>query len=132
MLLKFNSVCVLGFVGFNLIPGVNEVTDDQFKQIKSTFKGKILLDEGKIEVVAAPKTDAKGKKDTDEAACPLIGMPVKEAVETVKATLRLDLLNAWKAADDRKAIQNAIEDQLQAIKKAAEPAPKKGDKSDKE
>jgi len=88
---------------FKLLPGVNQVDQDQFDQAMRlpAFKG--LVDSGVIEVLSR------------EADGDLSKLGGKQAIALVGKTVDRDLLGLWAASEKRGDVIKAISKQLEAV-----------------
>lgn len=93
-------------IAFRLLPGVNEIADDLWKEVKvhPTIK-KYMAEEWIVEV---------GGKEGKQG---LSGFDVTAALKVVKKTYDKVLLKSWAAADNRPKVQAAITDQLAEIER---------------
>lgn len=87
--------------GVMLVPGSNDVSEQDWKKFSNHKIIKSLIDKGEI-------VTHKVKSTTD--------MNANQAIELVEDTFSVDLLEQWKANDDRKTVLDAIEEQLKEIK----------------
>ncbi|MFZ2875819.1 MAG: hypothetical protein WAZ94_15190 [Phycisphaerales bacterium] len=86
-----------------LLPGVNELTEKQWKAFDGLPVIQFHLGEGNIELIEA-KPEAK-----------LSDLNAKEAAKLVGATVDKALLERWAADESRKVVLDAIEKQMDAI-----------------
>lgn len=109
------------------IPGLNEITQEQWDAIKSHPLLPFRFEKQKGQKVAdlvwvdgkSPK-DAQKKieelpveeKGSDSESHSLNGLNAKEAIKLIEETLDLDLLNQWKSAETRKGVLAAIDKQI--------------------
>jgi hypothetical protein len=110
-----------------LIPGVNEVHEKFWDEIKTNPGVKKRLDLGFIELVeckkAQPAVDEKGKKSEPveetkaegEGASILEELKSADAIAVVKETLDFDKLKEWKGIESRKGVLKAIDDQIELL-----------------
>lgn len=121
MLIKNNLPSIIGtkldedFV--RLLPGVNELTEKQWKAFDGLPVIHFHLGEGNIELIQA-KAEAK-----------LSDMNAKEAAKLVASTVDKGLLERWASDESRKVVLDAIEKQMDAI---AVKTPVDGDEADDE
>ena len=107
VLIKNNLPSIIGtkldgdFV--RLLPGVNELTEKQWKAFDDLPVIKFHIGEGNIELVEV-KAEAK-----------LSDMNAKEAAKLVASTVDKGLLERWAADESRKVVLDAIEKQMDAI-----------------
>lgn len=103
MLIKYNRDGIHHAGAMKLLPGLNEVDENQFEEALEWPAFKALVDEGLVEVV--PK-----KKVAD-----LKQVPVREMLELVKQTVQKELLEEMLKTEKRDPVVKAIEAQLEAI-----------------
>ena len=76
----------------NLLPGTNEVTDDEWKAMRGNIQYE--LDEGEIKILAQKVGDGRGKPGGRKAKN-LVDMPVNIAVKYVSECNNPDTLIKW-------------------------------------
>lgn len=103
-----------------LLPGHNEIDDEDWKEIEKSKSVQRHIKEGNFEVVMAKVVEKKGEgKDAKEEvvtkpANTLKDLDSEQAEEVIKETYDVDILKKWKAAegkrdDVRALIQNQID-----------------------
>lgn len=99
-----------------LMPGLNRVRDEDFKEASKWPAFKALIDEGLIEVVA----DKKGKE------VDLSKLSTSQTVDLVKATVDKkmleEILDGETKGQKRKAVLEALKEQFEAIDPTKNPA----------
>ena len=88
-----------------LKPGVNEVDQELWDEVKGTKVAQHLVKSGKLEVMGGGKAKAS-----------LAELTAEEALELVSQTLDRDLLNGFAEEEKRKPVLKAIKDQLEKVK----------------
>lgn len=116
------------------MPGVNEITQDQWDSIKDHPLLPLRFQNGDLKWVALrgpddmPKADRPAAREAvkgqEVADNPLEGLSVKAAVKLVEKTVDAPTLNKWAESDLPKAVSKAVKDQL---KKIAPEKPKKSE-----
>jgi len=113
----FHSVLKVGeqIVGsLRFIPGVNEITEEQWEAIKSHPLLPQLFKDDYFEWVDGVSPDDKvADKAPEEVLEPL---PERKAVKVVKNTLKKPLLDSWKENEKRPEVVEAIDNQLNKLK----------------
>lgn len=113
----FQSVIKVGdkIVGsLQLIPGVNEITEEQWEAIKNHPLLPALFKNDSFEWV-----DGMSPEDKVEAKKPeevLTGLKDGKAVKVVKETLKKPLLESWKENEKRPEVIQAIDGQINKLK----------------
>jgi len=103
-----------------LLPGVNEVTKEDWSlALQHPVVKRYLDEEGILEVKGQTVDDKPSKKEGLE------DYTIPSASKIIKETYDVELLKSWKLKDDRVGIAQAIDDQLQFIKETT--TPKKDD-----
>lgn len=85
-----------------LLPGANQIEEDDFNKFSAHPLMKKLIDSG--EIIAHEK-----EKSFSE-------LNATKAIELVKDTFNSSLLEEWKEAEKRQTVLKAIDEQLAAIK----------------
>lgn len=98
MLVQNKGKYVRHAAGVMIVPGGNEITDAEWKKIIGNKIMKTLVDKGEIEA-------KKNLKDLN----------ADDAIDLVKDTFSLSLLEEMKAGEKRKTVLDAIEDQTAEI-----------------
>lgn len=94
-----------------LLPGVNEVTDAEYENMKPHIAGEISR--GEIVVVEVKTLTAPGKPQ--KTASSVTEMPVKKAAEMVAECVNGETLNLWLAKESRSEIRERIRDRLKEL-----------------
>lgn len=136
-LIKSNKASLIAGAGLRLVPGINQVKDETWanalntRAIQQMLKDKVLEDVTPKELQQAaplaPKELKQAAPLADEAegnksALKAVGQ--NKAIELVKETLDLRLLEEWAALEDRVKVKSAIATQIAKIRKETKP-PKK-------
>jgi hypothetical protein len=97
-----------------LLPGGNQVSDENFKTMKAELD---FLESSKKVVIWKSKAEftAKGVAKTPVPAKNLADLEAAEAEKLVKATVDAKTLQAWKKAETRDSVRLAIQTQLDKI-----------------
>jgi hypothetical protein len=98
MLVQNKGNYILHAAGVMLIPGANKISEAEWKDFSSHPIMKKLVDEGEVEA----QEKEKSFKD----------LSATKAIELVKDTHDVSLLNEWKEEDSRKTVHEAIDAQL--------------------
>lgn len=125
MLVKLNENRVImvpateGAPMLRLIPGINEVPDAQWNEVKKNLEGK--LSAKLIEEVGSTTVKGKGANAPEVT----VGKTLKdlsfgEAEAIIKQTLDVALLETWKKAEERSDVRLAILNQIDEMKKRNE------------
>ncbi len=85
-----------------LVPGVNNITPEEWEKFKAPKLAQILIDKGEI----VPQEEDKDIADLN----------AKDAIELIEDTFNVALLEEWKAGEERKTVIEAIEKQIKHIK----------------
>lgn len=103
-----------------LLPGINEIAEDEWNKVKEHKQVKAGLDEGVLVVLQDPTKEDK----------PLEGLPaslekfsVKDACELVDGVMDVDVLKKWQKRETRDSVKAALKKQVKEIDKAIEPQP---------
>jgi hypothetical protein len=94
-----------------LLPGVNEVTDDEWIVIKPYLQSMI----GK-EVFAVEKEAPKSKRAPEGKAKNIIEMPVKEAVAYAQECVNPETLKKWYQEETREEVRIIIVQKMEELK----------------
>ncbi|MDR2403413.1 MAG: hypothetical protein LBD78_05230 [Spirochaetaceae bacterium] len=95
-----------------LLPGVNEVTDDEWKVMKPTLAAEIKS--GVITVIE--KDVVKSKRAPEGKARNLKELPTMEAVALVGETVNPDTLNRWYQKETREEVRLTIVERMKELK----------------
>lgn len=134
-LLEYKKPNIFKIGAMRFMPGVNEVTKEQWGELVQHPLLKARFDNGDLQWVAMrgpgdmPARDNKAGKPGKEEN-PLDGLDVKASVELVGKTVDKATLEKWLATDKRKPVVKAIESQLKKI--APSNPPKGKDKDDRD
>lgn len=96
-----------------LKPGVNQVLEADFAQLKDHKITRILLADGTLEVLDAPREAGE-----PGSAARLREMSASAAAKLVGQTFDEQLLGAWLDEEERETVIKAIEKQLEKLNKA--------------
>ena len=96
-------------VGAKILPGMNEIPDDQWEVFKKKDIIKNYLRDGALKEIGKPD------KDNKKARKGLAMYDLDEAVMIVKGTFDHKLLSEWKGMDNRQGVLTAIETQFKTI-----------------
>lgn len=103
-----------------LMPGMNEVTDEQWDSIKKNPFTQLALDEGEIKWQTGRGPGDTAKEVKKLGPYPLKGLTAKEATAIVKKTTAIPTLESWLRIETRKEIIAAINAQVKEIQKVDE------------
>lgn len=128
MLVNYKKLNMLAVGAIRFQPGIAEyptLTSADFDKMQKEYPTvKRLVDDGDLELL---DTDfSGGQSDFDQgqggqsATQSLAGMKDKQAIDIVKQTGDINLLNTWLQAKPSQNVDRAIRDQLKAIEKAGE------------
>jgi hypothetical protein len=95
-----------------LLPGINEVTDDEWKVMKPCLAAE--LKSGIITVIE--KEVAKSKRAPDGKARHLKELPTMDAVALVGETVNPDTLNKWYQKETREEVRLTIIERMKELK----------------
>lgn len=125
-LIKSNKPSLIAGHGFRIVPGINQMPDAAWERAKDTrvikqmLKDKVLIDQTPKELKEAPaleapsiETDEEDDRPRQPSALKAVGQ--KKAIELVGETLDLQLLEDWRAQDDRPKVLAAIKAQIGRI-----------------
>lgn len=118
MLVKYNEANIRDAYGMKLKPGINDVSPTHWELATKTHKDKeilALLESGALELLEkdeAPKSEEPVAKTES-----LKGFSEKKALELVKSTFDAEMLQLWKAGEDRQKVIVALEKQIEVMKK---------------
>jgi hypothetical protein len=94
-----------------LLPGVNEVTDNEWAVMKAHVEAKI-----KSGVIAVIETDVKKSKESpDGKARNLKKTPAKKAVELIKECVSPDTLKKWYQEETRQELRLLIVEKMRSL-----------------
>ncbi|MGD8707087.1 MAG: hypothetical protein PVI88_00200 [Nitrosopumilaceae archaeon] len=100
-----------------LLPGFNEIPDDDWESIKPQLQSKI--DNGTIEIIneeVKQEIEVNGKVRTRRnSVTEFKDLPAEKALEIVKDTWDRKTLMKWKVKENRDEIRAAIAEQLEQI-----------------
>lgn len=91
-----------------LMPGMNEISEDDWKNISVHPNAKAHISEGNLLVHEFGKKGAKSFKEYS----------VNDAKRIVKGTFDKDLLKKWAGEDSRKQVLEAIQAQIDTVDKS--------------
>jgi hypothetical protein len=95
-----------------LLPGINEVTDDEWKVMKPWLTAEIKS--GVITTIE--KEVVKSKRAPDGKARNLKELPTMDAVAMVGETVNPDTLNKWYQKETREEVRLTIIERMKALK----------------
>jgi hypothetical protein len=95
-----------------LLPGVNEVTDDEWKIMKPHLTAEI---KSKV-ITIVEKEVQKSKRSPDGKAKNLKEMPANEAIELVSECVNPDTLKKWYQEETREEIRLSIVEKMKELK----------------
>ena len=96
----------------NLLPGTNEVTDDEWKAMRGNIQYE--LDEGEIKILAQKVGDGRGKPGGRKAKN-LVDMPVNIAVKYVSECNNPDTLIKWYKEVTKEEVRLAITNKMKKL-----------------
>lgn len=96
----------------NLLPGTNEVTDDEWKAMRGNIQ--FELDEGEIKILAQKVGDGRGKPGGRKAKN-LVDMPVNIAVKYVSECNNPDTLIKWYKEVTKEEVRLAITNKMKKL-----------------
>lgn len=96
----------------NLLPGVNEVTNDEFKAMRGNIQAEI--DSGEIKILAQKVGDGRGKPGGRKAR-DLAEMPVNIAVAYVHECTNPDTLQKWYKEVTKEEVRMAISKKMKEM-----------------
>lgn len=95
-----------------LLPGVNEITDDEFKCIRANIVDEI--ERGEITILAQKVSDGRGKPGGRKAK-DLVQMPVNIAVTYVSECMNPETLVKWYKEETREEVRIHITKKLEKL-----------------
>src|SRR5574344_78073 len=95
-----------------LLPGVNEITDDEFKCIRPNIADEI--ERGEITILAQKVSDGRGKPGGRKAK-DLVQMPVNIAVTYVSECMNPETLVKWYKEETREEVRIHITKKLEKL-----------------
>src|SRR5690606_28599282 len=95
-----------------LMPGVNQVDDEQWAKVKDMKLVKHLLASGSLKIAEPAKEKGQGKAQSIKE------MNAGEAIKLVDQTLDEALLAKFAGEEDRKSVVDAIEKQFKKLEEA--------------
>jgi hypothetical protein len=95
-----------------LLPGVNEITDDEFKCIRANIADEI--ERGEITILAQKVSDGRGKPGGRKAK-DLVQMPVNIAVTYVSECMNPETLVKWYKEETREEVRIHITKKLEKL-----------------
>ena len=99
-----------------LVPGINEISDDTWNQIRGLKKIKFYLSENYlVEKFSEEKKDAKDKVISIETKIPFEKLESEEQEALIKETYDLKLLAKWRKKGND-FLKGIIDDQVKSIK----------------
>lgn len=103
-----------------LLMGINEVTKEEWDQIKNHPRLDDLFNPKNGENELLEWIDGRGPEDnehkTPESGNILSTMPEKQAVKVIKNTLNKELLEKWHKTESRDSVVKALEIQFEKLK----------------
>ena len=96
----------------HLLPGTNEVTDDEFKAMRGNIVAE--LESGEITILAQKVSDGRGKPGGRKAKN-LVDMPVNIAVKYVSECNNPDTLTKWYKEVTKEEVRLAITKRMKAL-----------------
>jgi len=120
LLIKWKRPNIYRCGDVRLMPGLNEVHEKFWDEVKSMPAIKKRMEMGLLELVkhkkAAPDSDEdKGVEDKPEPKCIIVECEVKDAIKIVKETLDHAKLEEWKSIEKRKSVLKVIESQIKML-----------------
>ena len=97
-----------------LLPGTNEITDDEWEVIQPHIKAEIAA--GTIVAVSKTIAASKGKNAKPSKAKDMKDMPVGLAVKFVADCVNPDTLNKWYKSEARDEVRLAIVKRMEELK----------------
>lgn len=97
-----------------LKPGVNEVSREQWAQVKDHPAMRRRINQGLIEVLS--------EGDESEHASELAKLRPNEARRLVAETIDVDVLEKWREVEDRETVLEALEKQVGKVSKTVDEA----------
>lgn len=95
-----------------ILPGVNEITDDEWKCIRPNIKTE--LDKGEITILAQKVSDGRGKPGGRKAK-DLVQMPVNIAVSYISECMNPETLTKWYKEETREEVRLHITKKLEKL-----------------
>jgi hypothetical protein len=119
-----------------LLPGVNEIRDDEYKVALPHIKSHI--DNGSLEELKEKTQTCPGKPQRN--ATSLVDVPIKRAIALIKETNNPETFNYWLAIENRAEVRRHISDRMKELEIEENPmedvdlpeSSKKTDKDDEE
>ena len=122
-LINYNKANICGFDGFRLIPGINRISEEQWKPVQLLQAEKIKLG---IITDVSPLSSSEGeaeqkrgrgrpKKEESKPSHELAAFEIEKAIEIIKETVDSNLLNEWLKLEDRKTVKLIIAEQLHKL-----------------
>lgn len=121
MLIKFNSVRLLGFHHHFVKPGINDIEESVVQDMMADPILAAKFESGELEVLDKSDVGAKNVKASVAGKEPsgvdlLAASEPKKAVSLVGQTVDMDVLEAWFKKDKRKVVRDALRKQIAKIK----------------
>lgn len=123
MILNWTKDRILKVGDLTLLPGMNEVSDEQWLVVRGDVKDhldrKNLLE---VHAEVVKKVDPETKKEVFkiESAKTLKQLAAKEAEEVVKQTFNLKTLGKWLKEEARDSVRVEIRNQIDSVNKFGE------------
>jgi len=112
------SVAKIGGGAVNIIPGVNDIDDNDWKGIKDHPTVKDRIGDDTLVLLKADNSEGK-KKQLDGMPETLEGMNAGGAIDFIGGIFDIDQLKAWKKKENRGGVSAAIDKQIKSIRAAA-------------
>lgn len=120
MLIKFNSVRLLGFNEKIIIPGINEVEAELVAAMMDDEIIAAKIEAGEIEILDSEDLGARKVKTKKGASEPsavdiLIASSDKMALSAVKSTVNIAILKEWLSKEKRVPVKKALREKIAKI-----------------
>lgn len=119
MLVKFNSVRLLGFKDRMIIPGINDLDEDFVADMMDDPILADKFDRAELEIIdrreiGAVKVKAKGGGEPSAVEI-LLAASDRNAKELAGKTVGMEILREWLSKEKRGPVKRAIKDQIEKI-----------------
>lgn len=124
-LIHYHKVNLLRIGNLRLMPGMNQIPEEIWKEAKSHPLIQHRLNSGEITVLAQAKSGVQEKtlkndlekkvSETGENSNSLDSYSTNQAKDIVQNTFDLNLLRRWQTEETRKAVYKVVEAQIEKI-----------------
>lgn len=128
LLIDYNQANIYRCGELYLIPGINEVKEEIWKEVADHPLVKKRIETGQITILKPEQSQSDSQEsDTSSVppANPFTGLNFKEAKEIIAQTYDLLTLEKWMKTEDRKNILKLLEEQIESLKVQKTENPKK-------